>query len=316
MTAATDLLTADSGRRLGATIGLDQQVQLTEKWSISAGTRNRRVLDEDGTLLDVAPDAAVSPLEVNEDFVSAYVGVGYVDDVLSASIRGEGRRAGTGDETYILSTGLARELSETLSLAGASRLAVDDRVEVGDRTVLDVRLGAAYRPKDEGTVWFNRLDIAHQTSEGQATTTKIVNNAAVNTHINDRWQLSANYGIKYNKTEINDQDLDSVTHLVGGETRFDVTEKIDLGLRAQMLANSDFTQASYSFGPSIGVAPVDNLWVSVGYNFSGFRDDDFEASEFSRDGVYLKIRFKFDQYSARGLLRHISPSSTAYTNQP
>ena len=316
VTAATDLLTGDSGRRLGATIGLDQQVQLNDKWSLSGGARNRRVLDEEGTIIDVAPDAAVSPLEVNEDFTSAYVGLGYRDDVLSASIRGEGRRSGQGDETYILSTGVARELSETLSLAGASRLAVDDRVNGGDQTLFDLRLGAAYRPKDEGTVWFNRLDIAHNTSEGQATTTKIVNNAAMNSYINDRWQLSANYGVKYNKTEINDQSLDSLTHLLGAETRFDITEKIDLGFRAQMLANSDFSQANYSFGPSIGVAPVDNVWVSLGYNFSGFRDDDFEAAEFSRDGVYLKFRFKFDQDTARGLLRRISPTGEAYTDAP
>lgn len=316
VTASTDLLTADSGRRLGATIGLDQQVQLNEKWSLSAGARNRRVLDEEGTLIDIAPDAAVSPLEINEDFTSAYLGLGYRDDILSASIRGEGRVAGTGDETYILSTAVAREVSETLSLAGAGRLAVDDRVEIGDQTLIDLRLGAAYRPKDEGTVWLNRLDIAHQTSEGQATITKIVNNASVNTHISDRWQLSANYGVKYNKTEINDQSLDSVTHLLGGETRFDLTQKIDFGLRAQVLTNSDFSETNYSFGPSIGVAPVDNLWVSLGYNFSGFRDDDFEAAEFSRDGFYFKLRFKFDQYSARGLLQQISPTNAVNQDAP
>ena len=132
----------------------------------------------------------------------------------------------------------------------------------------------------------------------------------MNTLINDRLQLSANYGIKYNKTEVNGQTLDSVTHLLGAETRFDLTEKIDLGLRGQVLANSDFSEAQYSFGPSIGVSPVDNVWISLGYNLEGFRDDDFEAAEYSRDGVFLKFRVKFDQDTADGLLRRISP--TAY----
>ena len=311
VTASTDLLTADSGRRLGATIGLDQQVQVTDKWSLSAGLRNREVLDEDGVLVAIAPDAAISPLETNEDFVSAYLGVGYRDEALSASIRGEGRQAGTGNNTYIVSTAAAREVSEELSLAGAGRLVIDDRI-VGevDSEIADFRLGVAYRPKDEGTVWFNRLDIGYQNRDDLSSNIKIVNNAAMNTLINDRLQLSANYGIKYNKTEVNGQTLDSVTHLLGAETRFDLTEKIDLGLRGQVLANSDFSEAQYSFGPSIGVSPVDNVWISLGYNLEGFRDDDFEAAEYSRDGVFLKFRVKFDQDTADGLLRRISP--TAY----
>ena len=310
LTASSDLLTADSGRRLGATVGLDQQIQLNETWSLSAGARNRRVLDEDGVLVEIAPDAAISPLEVNEDFTSAYVGLGYRDDVLSASIRGETRQAGTGDDAYILSSAVAREVSEKLSLAGASRFVANERAgDIADSTVFDLRLGAAWRPKDEGTVWFNRLDIARQTTEGQARTTKIVNNAAVNSYINDRWQLSANYGAKYNQTEINGQSLDSFTHLVGAETRYDITRKVDVGLRAQMLANSDFSELQYSFGPTIGISPVKDVWISLGYNFEGFRDDDFEATEFSRDGVFLRFRVKFDQDTAQGLLRRISPSS-------
>ncbi len=308
LTASTDLLTADSNRRLGATIGLDQQIKLDKNWSLSAGLRNRRVLDESGVIIDIAPDAAVSPLEVNEDFTSAYVGVGYRDETLSASLRGEGRQSGAGDDAYIISAAVAREVSETLSLAGAGRAAFEDRADGINRETADLRLGVAYRPKDEGTVWFNRLDIGYQNADGQAKTTKIVNNAAMNTYINDRWQLSANYGIKYNETEINGQTLDSITHLLGAETRFDITPKIDLGLTGQMLTNSDFSEAQYSFGPSIGIAPVDNVWISLGYNFEGFRDDDFEAAEFSRDGVYVKFRIKFDQDSARGLLRRISPA--------
>ena len=309
VTASTDLLTADSNRRLGATIGLDQQVQIDENWSFSAGARNRRVLDETGVIVDIAPDAAISPLEVNEDFSSAYLGLGYINDVLSASLRGEGRRSGTGDEAYILSSAIAREVSETLSLAGAGRLSFEEQASGLGRETADFRLGVAYRPKNEDTVWFNRLDFGHQTADGQATTTKLVNNAAMNTYISDRWQLSSNYGIKYNKTEINGLTLESVTHLLGAETRFDITPKIDLGLTGQMLTNSDFSEAQYSFGPSIGIAPVDNIWISLGYNFQGFRDDDFEAAEFSRDGIYLKFRIKFDQDTARGLLRRISPSN-------
>ena len=110
------------------------------------------------------------------------------------------------------------------------------------------------------------------------------------------------------KTEINDDTFSNWSHLVGAETRFDVTEKIDLGLRGSVLTSKD-TGTAYSWGPSIGVSPVDNVWLSAGYNFQGFKDDDFEAAEYSREGAYLQLRVKFDQNTASGLLRRISPSA-------
>jgi len=73
------------------------------------------------------------------------------------------------------------------------------------------------------------------------------------------------------------------------------------------LTSNGTNSAQYSFGPSIGVSPAKNIWVSAGYNIEGFKDDDFEAAEYSRKGVYLQMRLKFDQNTARGLLRRISP---------
>jgi len=66
---------------------------------------------------------------------------------------------------------------------------------------------------------------------------------------------------------------------------------------------------SYTYGPSIGVSPVDNVWLSLGYNVEGYADRDFSAAEYSQKGAYLKFRFKFDQNTARGLLNMISPNS-------
>ena len=97
--------------------------------------------------------------------------------------------------------------------------------------------------------------------------------------------------------------------MLGGETRFDLTEKIDVGLRGQMMTTSGIGTKEFSYGPSIGIAPVKNVWVNAGYNVNGFKDRDFEAAEYSRKGLYLQMRIKFDQHTAKGLLRRISPSN-------
>jgi len=307
ITANSDLLTNDLGRRLGATIGVDQQLKLSDKWSVSAGARNRSVLDQTGEFIEVAPDAAISPIEVNEDFSSAYVGLAYLADATSASARIEGRHSSNGD-TWTASAGVARELTKELSLAGSARGLFNEARGTNDATSqLDVRLGGAWRPRDEDTIIFDRLDISHKHNERGERETKIVNNLAVNTKVTDRLQATANYGVKNVRRELAGQNLQSWNHLLGGEARFDVTERIDIGLRGSMLTSKGTDTTEYSFGPSIGIAPVKNVWLSAGYNFEGFKDDDFETAEYSRKGVYLQMRLKFDQDTARGLLRRISP---------
>lgn len=306
ITASTDMITQDSSRRLGGTIGLDQQVRLNDKWSASAGVRSHKVFEEQGDYIEVNPDAAVSAFETNDDFTSAYLGVGYRGEVTTGSARLEGRRASDG-ETYIGTAAAARELSEELSIAAATRATYKEDIrQVSDQHQIDARFGLAWRPRGEDTIVFDRLDYGTQTNTQGETRTKLVNNIAVNHMVSDRWQLSANHGIKYVRDNIAGQNLKSTTNLVGAETRFDITEKIDLGLHGSAMIN-DKGQVSYSYGPSIGVSPVKNVWVSAGYNVEGFKDDDFEAAEYSEEGLYLKLRVKFDQNTARGLLRRISP---------
>jgi hypothetical protein len=42
--------------------------------------------------------------------------------------------------------------------------------------------------------------------------------------------------------------------------------------------------------------------MSLGYNFAGFSDSDFSASDYTAQGIFLKYRFKFDQHSIEDLL--------------
>jgi opacity protein-like surface antigen len=66
-----------------------------------------------------------------------------------------------------------------------------------------------------------------------------------------------------------------------------------------MLRSHKVDQYEYSYGLSLGYSPVTNLWLSLGYNWDGFEDDDFSMSGYTAEGVYLKLRFKFDQQSVR-----------------
>ena len=324
MTLGTDAITSDSARRVGATVGLDQQVLLNDRWSLSAGVSTRRVLRESGTIEQITPDAAVSPIELNETYSAGYIGTGYRTEKTTLSSRVE-RRIGKKSESLVTSVSGSREASEKLSFAGAvrarwhERSALDpiaDGQQAGSGTVadasigeshrLDGRLGASWRPRDEDLVLVNRLDLVVNNQVTGTNITKVVNNFAANDQVSDRLQVSANYGVKYVKTQLSDQTLDGISQLIGGEARYDLTERVDISFHASTLISEG--QQSYSYGPSLGVSPVDNVWLSVGYNVEGYADEDFAAAEYAQKGAYVALRVKFDQTTARGLLKKISPS--------
>ena len=310
--ASTDFITQDSGRRLSATVGVDQTLRLSENWTAGLGVSRRARINGGDVVLDVVPDDALSPLEtapespltLDQSFTSIYTGLGYRNEKTAASTRFEIRDSAVGTR-YTAVFGGAREATEDLSFALAGRVERNLADEQSNTLGLDARLGLAWRPRGKGTVIFNRLDAAYDETSGQSEVWKVVNNFGVNTVVGERLQLAGFYGFKYSETEFFGDRFNEITQLVGGEVRFDVTKRLDIGLSGSALISQN-GQTDYQIGPSVGYSPVDNTWISLGWNIEGFSDDDFEAAEFTRDGPFIKLRVKFDQNTAREFLDRIS----------
>src|SRR5690606_16245071 len=110
-----------------------------------------------------------------------------------------------------------------------------------------------------------------------------------------RSQLSLYYGSKYVIDNYGSDDYSGYTDIIGAEYRFDLTRRIDIGIRASVLHSWRQNTYAWAVGPSVGFTPFSNAWVSVGYNFRGFNDRDFESSHYTAQGAYLVFRMKFDQ---------------------
>jgi outer membrane protein OmpA-like peptidoglycan-associated protein len=82
--------------------------------------------------------------------------------------------------------------------------------------------------------------------------------------------------------------------LLAGRATYDLNDRWDVGANASVLRDSANT-SQYGLGLELGRIVVRNLWVSLGYNFAGFTDKDLVESDYSRQGVYLRLRYKFDE---------------------
>ena len=90
-------------------------------------------------------------------------------------------------------------------------------------------------------------------------------------------------------------DDDFNAWLASGRVVYDVTENWDLGLLGATFRGEDGAN-QYAYGVEVGRLLRQNLWLSVGYNWAGFEGDpDLARYEYTRDGFYLRLRFKFDE---------------------
>jgi hypothetical protein len=86
------------------------------------------------------------------------------------------------------------------------------------------------------------------------------------------------------------------------EVRHDLNKKWDIGFQGSLYKSYNADVSDYSYGVSVGYSMARNVWVSLGYNFDGFQDDDFSAAEYTSEGIFLKYRLKFDQNTADSIL--------------
>jgi hypothetical protein len=101
--------------------------------------------------------------------------------------------------------------------------------------------------------------------------------------------------------------------MASGRLVYDITENWDLGLMAASLqgrsggaGGSGSWARQYALGLEAGYQLQSNLWVSAGYNARGFSDRDLTASDYTNRGVYLRLRFKFDEDLFRGNNRSVN----------
>jgi hypothetical protein len=87
---------------------------------------------------------------------------------------------------------------------------------------------------------------------------------------------------------------------------YDVTENWDLGVMTALQVGQ-YGARQHALGVEAGYLVKQNLWLSVGYNHTGFTaDSDLAGYDYTRAGIYLRLRFKFDQHLFSGGDSHIN----------
>ncbi len=228
-------------------------------------------------------------------------------------------------QSYLSTLGVARKISESWTFLGRNYFQYNDRRDAKNGLQNRLQLGAAYRDtKTNRWNWLGRYEykLENNPSIGVqlgGVPVTIANNLGasaisaetlnrrvhiVSTHADYHpsrpWWLSGQYAAKHVREQFIETKDSYYAQLLSGRVTYDITERFDIGVAARVLANRGFANRQYGVGAEVGYLVVDNVWFSVGYNITGFRDVDLIDSNYSARGFFIRIRAKFDENLFRG----------------
>jgi uncharacterized repeat protein (TIGR01451 family) len=297
----------ENGVRLFSTTGLKQSWQITKQWSVDGSMDRSQTLRSSATYTINTDGTSTS--SSTEDFTAISLGVGYRQEKWSWTARVEKRNADSEDK-YGLFMGANGEVQGGLALAaGLQMFRTAD--STGQHTQSDdLRLSLVYRPITTRIIILDRLDFIINKQDGGTVTydndQRVVNNLVGNIKTDERTQVSLQYGAKYVQETIDESDYRGYTDLIGIEGRYDITKTWDAGVRGMRLRSYSISQEKYGTGVSVGFNAGRNIWISLGYNITGFKDHDFSQADFTSQGPFIKLRMKFDQVSVRDAVKWFS----------
>lgn len=288
------------GPRLFSNVGLIQGFQLTDHWTMDIGLDQAETLTDPG-IRQFDEQRELGSGSFNEDFTSVFVGATYSGELWSANSRIEFRDSDSEQRRSLLS-GWYREPSMGHGLSAGLNVFASENIDGTSATAADLKFGWAWRKAESRWSFLNRTDLIIEDIEMIAQrqeSRRIVNNFNANRRISARTQLSLQYAFKIVKTMFDNQEFTGYTDLVGLDFRRGFKNKWDWGAHTSIYHSWESEVVDYGFGLDVGYNVMDNMWISVGYNFDGFHDSDFAAARYTADGPFLQISVKTDQHTLK-----------------
>lgn len=230
---------------------------------------------------------------------------GSLDYTASKTWKSSGRfewRNSSTEDSILGSAGVAIKLSDNYTLLNRSVYSVTMPKTSGMTDRLQVRIqdGISWRPAKSNK--FTVLTMFELKEEKDGTQTIVIPDRKVailtvgaNYLPNSKTVVSARYATKLSNdiTDVTDSTLDG--HMTTVRVIHDIGQRWDGGVESSALFSDHFNNVQYATGAEVGFKLRQNLWLSAGYNFTGFYDRDLSGEEATRRGPFIRMRFKFDE---------------------
>jgi outer membrane protein OmpA-like peptidoglycan-associated protein len=290
------------GPRVFANVGLTQGWQVNEKWALDFGLDQSKTV-RGGTPEPLNPAVPLASGSLDGDFLATFIGAMYRSELWTFTSRIENRDSDQ-ENRWVYSGGFYREPRAGHAFSLTTQWFDSELANGNDTLAGDMQFSWAYRPVESAWIMLNRLDLKDESRKdlsGEFQSARAIDNLNTNWQLNPWTQLGLQFGARYIRSTIDDEKYSGVSTLYGVDFRRDLNTRFDIGVHGTMLSSLQSHVSDAAIGVDIGITIAKNMWVSVGYNFAGFRDDDFEASRYTAQGPFIKFRIKADQDTFKDL---------------
>jgi len=274
-----------NGRSSEAAVGLRRLWRLNNGLGVTGSVQ--RIKPMSGVVID---DSSAVTLGVDYTAATDWKASGQAQWQSSATSR-----------SWLLTAALANKLDKNWTLLNRALYSVQSNLAAsgGQRELVTAQSGFAYRPV-ETDVW-NALGRIEYKRDADSTLgaglSRDESAWIVSTHVNvqpnRRWLMTGRYAAKWATDRSSGIASRSFTQLIGGRSTWDLTDRWDIGLQGYRTWGDG--AAENAVGVEVGYLAWKNLWLSLGYNFKGFSVADLAGEAYTQRGVYLRMRFKFDE---------------------
>jgi hypothetical protein len=215
------------------------------------------------------------------------------------------------ENQYLSTLSLARKMDRDWTFLARNYLLVNS-FDNGNRIQDRLQFGAAWRPVDHNR--FNalgRYEYKTQRDTRAIATPEDTYRAHIISvhgtyHPSRPWWLGGRVAYKNSTGSFTNPDGSTVKDnfsavLVGGRVTYDITENWDISFLGSVFQGLKGDKArQFASGVEVGYLLRQDLWLSAGYNWTGFSDRDLTSGEYTNRGAFIRLRYKFDENLFRG----------------
>ncbi len=220
--------------------------------------------------------------------------------VWKGSTRLEMRRGAT-QESLLFTVGLAAKMGrDWTALARNAYNVTRNRQDAGEHVIERLQAGLAWRDNDTNR-WNLLARVENRIEEDTTQPAVQLRTSTQLLSLHADWQLSrpflvsGRYAAKWASDKSNGLSTRYRAQAVGARATWQFAPRWDVGLVSSMLMGGDASSRQYAVGIELGYLLTTNLWVSAGYNVSGYRDADLAGADYTAKGPFVRVRYKFDE---------------------
>jgi uncharacterized repeat protein (TIGR01451 family) len=234
---------------------------------------------------------------------------GGVEFKAGSNTRGSARaewRGGSNNKSFLTTFSLGRQFGTRWTLL--TRDVFLHQVNSGQTSSgtdqFRIQTGAAYRGSEESK-WDALALFEFRNESATGNPTALAGRLAVfSTNVNYQpsrgLTFSGRYATKFLTDQSNGLNTSALNQMFSYHVTKDVSRRVDVGFVGNLLTNSNLSTRQQGLGAEIGFQLKQNLWISSGYNFLGFKENDLPGGTDARQGAFVRLRFKFDENILKG----------------